>query len=214
MDSEVVLNIDYIPLENLSAELDLVIVSDLRQKWETKVVATCKRVELRIMDLNFVDMKTHCSSTSSYKENMNLAFGSIAIDRECHQEFSIENLSDVPIQYQWKFVDSKSRSRSSNKICPFNIQPMSGVLQNNFEGVNRFTLSFSSSSVDIFSYKAVLILMNIPKIALKSIDNECALDDLKTNGHGKFISLHGCSNGKCKNNKAKGYYIFKKWVFI
>ena len=129
-------------------------------------------------------------------ENLSFAFGPITVGTEYYQQFAIENLSDVSIQFQWDFVESTLPSCSSEQVCPFTIQPTSGILI----GVNKFIVSFSSPHVGFFAYRALLVLKGIPKVSLVSSENDPALTNLKKNGHGKFIPLHGLLHDMCGLN--------------
>ena len=70
---------------------------------------------------------------------------------------------------------------------PFSIAPSSGVL--GIDNAGQFSVSFSPQALAVDSIRAVLMLRNVPKVAVPSDSQASLMQHLLEHGHGDHVKL-------------------------
>ena len=81
----------------------------------------------------------------------------------------------------------ESRSRNSVIEKSFELSPASGVMGT--DGAETFTITFVPSSVPLVTMQAVLMLKNVPEVAVQNDYQGSLLSRLQHDGHGHFMRL-------------------------
>jgi len=81
----------------------------------------------------------------------------------------------------------ESRARNSVVEKSFELSPARGVLGT--DGAETFTITFVPSSVPLATMQAVLMLKNVPEVAVQNDYQGSLLSRLKHDGHGHFMRL-------------------------